>query len=67
MLLLIAPVRLRHGPCRGLDRAVDTHEFAAALVEKGYTHLMVQKGTGAYVPCNVLQEPGSPPPGLKVE
>jgi hypothetical protein len=50
--------------------AVDTEEFAAALVTKGYARLVIQKGAGEYAP-RVLVPPGASaaklPSGLAVE
>ncbi|KAF6251648.1 glycosyl transferase [Scenedesmus sp. NREL 46B-D3] len=37
-----------------LIKAVDTPEFAASLAAKGYTQLIIQKGTGEYVPCKLV-------------
>lgn len=36
-------------------RAVDTREFADVLVAQGYTRLIIQKGAGSYVPCQLLR------------
>jgi hypothetical protein len=41
-------------PCQ--HRAVDTPEFAAALVEQGYTKLVIQKGAGEYFPNQLVPE-----------
>lgn len=37
-----------------LCRAVDTPQFAAALVAKGYSRLVIQKGAGTYCPTNLV-------------
>ncbi|WIA23306.1 hypothetical protein OEZ85_000073 [Tetradesmus obliquus] len=37
-----------------LIRAVDRPEFAAALAAKDYTRLIIQKGAGKYVPCQLV-------------
>jgi hypothetical protein len=38
------------------NRAVDTPEFAAALVDKNYTKLVIQKGAGEYWPNKLVPE-----------
>jgi len=40
-------------------RAVDTPEFAEALIECGYTRLVVQKGAGEYAPTRLAQGQGA--------
>lgn len=37
-----------------LIRAVDTNDVAEALHRKGYTHLVIQKGTGSYLPRTLV-------------
>eukprot|EP00955_Chlamydomonas_euryale_P081542 363595-Chlamydomonas_euryale.AAC.8 len=37
-----------------LVAAVDSDEFAEAALARGYTHLRVQRGNGAYAPHNLL-------------
>lgn len=55
----------------GLDRAVDTTEFAEVLVSKGYDELLIQKGAGTYVPKQLLRGVGGKSAtlasGLRVE
>jgi NAD/NADP transhydrogenase alpha subunit len=51
-------------------RAVDTPEFAAALVNKGYTQLVIQKGAGEYSPARLVQAGSTTaelPSGLNVQ
>jgi len=43
------------------NRAVDTPEFAQALVDRGYTRLVVQKGAGIYAPTRLVDGPSSGP------
>ncbi|KAG1676748.1 hypothetical protein FOA52_005037 [Chlamydomonas sp. UWO 241] len=53
-----------------LVKAVDDAEFAAAAVAKGYTHLKVQHGAGAYAPHNLIgvgEASGVAASGLTVE
>uniref|UniRef100_A0A7S0WPF2 Glycosyl transferase family 28 C-terminal domain-containing protein n=1 Tax=Chlamydomonas leiostraca TaxID=1034604 RepID=A0A7S0WPF2_9CHLO len=53
-----------------LVRAVDTEEFGKALVSKGYTHLVIQKGNGAYAPhvlVPINETLGTTKEGLHVE
>jgi hypothetical protein len=67
--------RLSHAPSTAhlasvACRAVDTPEFAAALIEKGYTELVIQKGAGQYCPCQLLTDgktSGQAENGLKVQ
>lgn len=36
-----------------LVRAVDTQEVKEILLNKGYTHLVIQMGRGTYIPAKV--------------
>lgn len=38
-----------------LVKAVDTQEVKDQLSRKGYTHLLIQMGRGAYIPKKVIQ------------
>ena len=56
-------------PPRGTLRNIDTVAFLASLRSKGYRHLIIQKGTGTYLPRTLVPEGTSNtyPDGLHVE